>query len=258
MIRYWENFKKYRFLLRELVVNDIKLRYRRSVLGVIWSVLHPLLMMVVLTLVFSNLFKSDIENFPVYVFTGRLVWDLFYQSTISSMSSITANASLIKKVYIPKYIFPLARCLSSLVNTLFSLVALFLVMIVVDVKITPVMLLLPLAIFYIFLFTTGIALFLSSYTVFFRDLNYLYEVFTTAWMYFTPIFYPPTVLPEKFQFIFQINPLYYMVDYFREIVMFATFPSMRHNLLCFAIGLVAFLVGFYTFYRKQDKFILHV
>lgn len=258
MHRYWENFKKYRFLLKELVVNDIKIKYRRSVLGILWSVLHPLLMMIVLTLVFSNLFKSDIPNFPVYVFTGRLVWDLFFQSTVSSMSSVTSNAALIKKVYIPKYIFPLARCFSALVNTSFSFVALLLVMLVVKVEITPVLLLLPLAVFYIFLFATGLSLLLSAYTVFFKDLTYLYEVFTTAWMYFTPIFYPTTVLPEKYQFIFAINPLYYLVDYFRDIVMFSTFPSMKDNLICLSIGVVAFIIGFYSFYRKQDKFILHV
>lgn len=255
---YWKDFKKYRFLLYELVVSDIKIRYRRSFLGIIWSVLHPLLMMIVLTLVFSNLFKSDIPNFPVYVFTGRLVWDLFYQSTVSSMSSVTSNAALIKKVYIPKYIFPLARCASALVNTSFSFVALLIVMVVTGVEITPVLLLLPLAVFYIFLFATGLALILSAYTVFFRDLTYLYEVLTTAWMYFTPVFYPPTVLPEKYQIIFTLNPLYYFVDYFRELVMFATFPSMKQNLICFLIGLITFIIGSFLFYKKQDKFILHI
>ncbi|WNS42732.1 ABC transporter permease [Paenibacillus sp. MMS20-IR301] len=258
MKNYWANFIKYRHLLRELVINDIKLKYRRSVLGIIWSVLQPLMMMVVLTLVFSNLFKSDIPYFPVYVLTGRIVWDLYYQGTASSMGSVVANASLIKKVYVPKYIFPLARCLSSLVNTGFSLVALLIVMLVVGVKITPVILLLPIPIFYVFLFATGVGLLLSAYNVFFRDISYLYEVFTTAWMYFTPLFYPPTVLPEKYQFIFTINPLYYMVDFFRQIVMYQSFPTVKDNIICLSIGIVSFIIGFYAFYKKQDKFILYV
>ncbi|MDF2650168.1 MAG: transporter [Paenibacillus sp.] len=258
MKTYWLNFIKYRFLLRELVANDIKLKYRRSVLGIIWSVLHPLMMMIVLTLVFSNLFKSDIPYFPVYIFTGRIVWDLYSHSTTLSMGAIVGNAALIKKVYVPKYIFPLAKCLSTLVNTFFSLIALFFVMFVVGVQITPVLLLIPLALFYVFLFAVGIGLLLSSLSVFFRDMNYLYEVLLTAWMYFTPLFYPATVLPQKYQFIFTLNPLYYMVDFFRDIVMYQTFPSIRENVICLLIGLISFLVGFYVFYKKQDRFILHV
>jgi ABC-2 type transport system permease protein len=258
MRTYWGNFLKYRHLLRELVVNDIKLKYRKSVLGIVWSVLQPLMMMIVLTLVFSNLFKSDIPFFSVYVLTGRIVWDLFYQASSSSMGAIVSNASLIKKVYIPKYIFPLARCLSSLVNTGFSLVALFLVMVVVGVELTPLLLLLPLAILYVFLFATGVGMLLAAYNVFFRDVSYLYEVFTTAWMYFTPLFYPASVLPEKYHLIFELNPIYYMVNYFREIVMYQTVPSIQENIICLSIGVFSFLVGFYAFYKKQDKFILHV
>lgn len=258
MRKYWENFVKYRFLLYELVVNDVKLRYRRSVLGIIWSVLHPLLMMVILTLVFSNLFKSDIPYFPVYVLTGRIVWDLFSQATMQSMSSIVGNASLIKKVYVPKYIFPISRCFSTLVNTAFSLIAMLIVMVIVGIQITPVLFLLPLAISYVFLFALGASMFLSALNVFFRDISYLYEVLLTAWMYFTPLFYPSTVLPENLQFIFKINPLYYMVDFFRQIVMYQTFPSMKENLVCLLIGFCSFVVGFYVFYKKQDKFILHV
>lgn len=258
MAKYWDNFLVYRFLLQEMVMNDIKLKYRRSVLGIIWSVLHPLLMMVVLTIVFSNLFKSDIPYFPVYVFTGRLIWDLYSQATSQSMGSIVGNASLIKKVYVPKYIFPLAKIMSSLVNTMFSIVALLIVMVVVGVKITPVLLLMPLGIFYVFLFAAGVGLFLSAYTVFFRDISYLYEVLLTAWMYFTPLFYPASVIPESFQFIFKFNPLYYMVEYFRQITMYGVFPSVKDNLICLSIGLVAFILGMYAFYKKQDKFILHV
>ncbi|MFE9277955.1 ABC transporter permease [Paenibacillus glucanolyticus] len=258
MKQYWNNFLKYRFLLNELVVNDIKLRYRRSVLGILWSVLHPLLMMVVLTLVFSNLFKSDIPYFPVYVLTGRIIWDMYSNATIQSMGSIVGNASLIKKVYVPKYIFPLSRCISSLVNTGFSLIAMILVMLVVGVKITPVLLLLPLALVYVFLFSVGIGMLLSALTVFFRDVSYLYEVLLTAWMYFTPLFYPANVLPDNMQFIFKINPLYYMVDYFRQIVMYQTFPSIQENVICLLIAVISFIIGFYVFYKKQDKFILHV
>lgn len=258
MKKYWENFVKYRFLLRELVVTDVKLRYRRSTLGIIWSVLQPLLLMVVLTIVFSQLFKSDIPYFPVYVLTGRILWDFFSQSTIMAMNSITGNAALIKKVYVPKYIFPIAKATSTLVNTAFALIAMLIVMVAVGIKITPVLLLLPLFIFYIFLFAMGVGLILSTLSVFFRDVNYLYEVSLIAWMYLTPLFYPASILGEKFRFILQFNPLYYMIQYFREIVMFATFPSIEQNIICFSIGLLSFLIGLFVFYRKQNEFILYV
>lgn len=252
------NFIKYRFLLKELVINDIKLKYRRSVLGVVWSVLQPLFMMLVLTVVFSSLFKSDIPHFAVYVLTGRIIWDLFSQSTTSAMTSIVDNASLIKKVYIPKYIFVLAKTMSALVNVCFSIVALMLVIIISDVQLSPTILLLPLPLAYTAMFATGLSLLLAAYSVFFRDLNYLYEILLTAWMYFTALFYPVTIIPENLRFILDINPVYQMLAMFRDITMYNTVPDFQQNLTCFFIGLFTLVAGFYVFYKKQDKFILYV
>lgn len=255
---YADNFLKYRFLLKQLVVNDIKIKYRRSVLGIVWSVLHPLMMMIVLTIVFSSIFKSAIYHFPVYILTGRIIWDMYSQATSSSMGSVIDNSALIKKVYVPKYIFPLAKVCSSLVNTLFSLVALALVMIVTGVKPTPTLILLPLPIFYTFLFATGVGLFLSAYTVFFRDLNYLYEVLLTAWSYFTPTFYPAEIIPKRLSFILTFNPLWHFIAMFRKVTMYGMIPSLQDNIMCLSIGLISIIIGFIAFYRKQDKFILYV
>jgi ABC-2 type transport system permease protein len=255
---YLYNFNKYKHLLKELVVNDIKIKYQRSVLGVIWSVLHPLMIMIVLTTVFSTLFKMDIENYPVYVLSGRLIWDLYFQSTIFAQNSIADNASLIKKVYVPKYIFPIAKCLTAVVNTAFSSIALLFVMAVTGVTITPVLLLLPIAVFYLVLFSMGIGLIMATFTVFFRDLVYLYEVFLTAWMYLTPVFYPASILPESVQFILKINPISYYLDFFRDIVLYSSFPDIKTNLMCFGIGIVTFFLGVIIFYKKQDRFILYV
>jgi ABC-2 type transport system permease protein len=255
---YLNNFLKFRFLLFELVINDIKVKYRRSVLGVLWSVLHPLMMMMVLTVVFSSLFKSDIPHFAVYVLTGRIIWDLYSQATIFSMSSIVNNAALIKKVYVPKYIFPLAKSFSSLVNTIFSLIALVIVMVISGVKVNFNILFFPLPLIYTFMFATGVGLIMSAYAVFFRDLNYLYEVLLTVWMYFTPLFYPISILPKEIQFTLQMNPLYHMLNMFREITIYGQTPSLVSNLLCFLIGASSLLVGFIVFYKKQDKFILYI
>ncbi|WP_339278989.1 ABC transporter permease [Paenibacillus sp. FSL W8-1187] len=258
MAIYWQNFIKYRYLLKELVFNEIKLKYRRSVLGIVWSILQPLMMMIVLTLVFSSVFKSDIPHFAVYVLTGRIIWDLFSQSTIQSMNAIVDNASLIKKMYVPKYIFVLSKTISSLANVLFSIVALFLVILLTGVKLTPAILLLPLPILYTFLFATGLGLLLSAYNVFFRDLGYLYEVFLTAWMYFTALFYPVSIIPTELRFLLDFNPVYQMLKIFRDITMYGTVPGLEQHLICLLIGSVSLVIGLYAFNKKQDKFILYI
>lgn len=258
MKTYIENFLKYRYLLYELVVSDIKIKYRRSFLGILWSVLQPLMMMIVLTIVFSSLFKNDIEHFAVYVFTGRIVWDLYSQATSFALTSIMNNAGLIKKVYVPKYIFPISKGVSGLVNTGFSLVALFMVMIYTGVKIDYSILLLPLPILYLFFFSIGIGLIVSTYAVFFRDLGYLYELLLTAWMYFTPIFYPASIIPKEVKFIVDANPIVYFLQMFRDIVLYGHVPSLMSHITCLTIGLVALLVGAFLFVRRQDRFILYI
>lgn len=158
-----------------------------------------------------------------------------------------------KKVYIPKYLFSLAKTVSGLVNIGFSLIAMFVVMLVLKVEFRPTLLLLPIPIFYVFLFSTGLGFLLAAATMFFRDISHFYGVFVMAWTYFTPIFYPETILPETAMEIMQFNPMYHYVNYMRELVLYGTFPEMRENLLCFLFG-----IGLIVFYRKQDKFVLYV
>lgn len=255
---HFKNFMKYKFLLKELVVSDIKIKYRRSMLGIMWSVLHPLMLMVVLTIVFSSLFKSNIPNFPVYVLTGRMIWDLYYQSTVLAMSSVISNASLMKKVYIPKYIFPLSKCLFVFINTIFSLGALLIVMLITKSKFTLVFFLFPLPLFYLLIFSIGVGLILSVYTVFFRDLSYIYEVIMMALMYLTPLFYPIDIIPAKYHILITVNPLYYMVKIFRKIVLYGQVPTLNENLLCLGISLITLLIGIFIFNKNQDKFILYI
>ncbi|MCP3794777.1 ABC transporter permease [Paenibacillus sp. FSL M7-0802] len=259
MQKYFLNFNKYRYLLKQLVINDIKIKYRRSILGVIWSVLQPLMMMIVLTMVFASLFKSNIPHFAIYVLTGRIIWDLFSSGTIMAMDSVVGNASLIKKVYIPKYIFPLSKCFSSLVNTAFALIALVIVAIVSGgVKLTPNLFLIPIPLFYTFLFGVGLSFILSAYTVFFRDLKYLYEVLLTAWMYFTPQFFPMSIIPDNLKIVFELNPLYYTLQMFRDVVMYGVTPTLQQHLICASIGVVTLIIGLLVFRRKQDDFILYI
>ena len=183
-----ENGKKYKNLLFELVVRDIKIRYRRSVLGLLWTIVHPVLMMIVMTIVFSNLFRFEIENFPIYFFTANIMFTFFVESTTNGLYSVLDGSSLIKKVYIPKYMFPLSKVMSGIVNMFFSFIAMLIIMVITKVSFKETMWLTPIAVFYIALFSTGISLILSTLMVFFRDIAQLYSVITLAWNYLTPIF----------------------------------------------------------------------
>lgn len=258
MKRHFNDIKKYRALLYELVISDIKVRYRRSVLGIVWSVLQPLGMMLILTVVFSTLFASDIEYFAVYVLTGRIIWDLFSTATIMAQSSIISSSGLIKKVYVPKYIFPVSKVFSSLVNCLFSLVALLIVVYFSGANIGPSIVLLPVPLILLFIFALGVSLFISAYTVFFRDLSYLYELLLTAWMYLTPIFYPIDILPPNMLTLVKFNPIIYYLDVFRSIVYYGTWPDSKSLIFCVVASFVSLVIGFWTFTRKEDKFILHI
>ena len=253
-----EGFRRFTPLLRELVVRDIKVRYRHSALGLVWTVLNPLLMMVVITIVFSTLFKQNIPNFPIYYLSGSLIFAFNSESTTTALNSIISNASLIKKVYIPKYLFPLSNVLSGLVNLGFSLIAMFIVMLITGAPFHTTLLLLPIPIFYTFLFSVGLGILLSAVTVFFRDIAHFYSVFILAWTYFTPIFYPVEILPDAAMKIMQLNPMYHLVSYMRSIVLYGVFPSLAENLLCLCLGLLMLALGLFVFYKKQDKFVLYV
>lgn len=252
------SFFRYQDLLKELVVRDIKVKYRRSVLGYIWSVLNPLLMMVVISTVFSHMFRFDIENYPVYLLTGQLVYNFYSESTNFAMTSIINGGSLIKKVYLPKYIFPLSRVLSSFVNLLFSLTALIIILVATKAQITPAFFLFPLPLIYLLLLCIGVGLIMSVVTVFFRDMLHLYGVFLTALMYMTPIFYPVSAMSDEVVKILKLNPLFHIVGMFRKIVMDGQFPTLRENIVCLAFSVVFILIGLVVFKKKQDNFVLYL
>ena len=252
------SFNRYKHLLRLLVKRDFISKYRKSVLGILWSLLNPLLTMLVMTLVFSYLFRFQIENFPVYLLSGQIIFGFFNESTTLAMSSVITNEGVIKKIYVPKYIFPLSRVLSSLVNLAFSLVAFLLVFIITRAPFHITMLLLPIPIIYTFVFSLGIAMLLSSLAVFFRDLTYLYGILLTLVMYLTPLFYPIEIIPEQMQPFMGFNPLYHFVDYARDLALRGVVPDLWSNMVCIGFALAALCCGLYVFMRQQDKYILHL
>lgn len=252
------NFIKYYDLLIALLLRDIKIKYKRSILGFAWSILNPLLMMIVMSIVFSTIFKTDIKNFPMYLITGQVIFSFFSEATNTAMTSIISNGGLIKKVYIPKYIFALSKVMFSFTNMLFSLVAVVIVAIATKLPITPAILLFPLPLIYVFIFSLGVGLLLASYAVFFRDLLHLYGILLLIWTYLTPIFYPITILPENVKKVMMFNPMFVYIDNFREIILYGKVPSLSSNLLCICYSLIALLVGTLAFRKTKDKFIFYI
>ena len=258
MSSYIRNFVKFQPLLSELVARDIKIKYRRSVLGVLWTLLNPLCMMIILSIVFSSIFKFDVENFPFYVLSGQVIFNFFNDSTTSSMSAIISSASLIKKVYVPKYLFVLSRVMSSFINLMASFTALLLVMVATRAELhwTVFLSVIPLAM--VVLFSFGVGMFLAAITVRFRDVIHLYSVFTTGLLYLTPVIYPMAALPDVVKTIVMINPLTNYLLMFRDVMFNNTLPSVFSVLLGIAEAALALALGLYVFYKNQDEFILNL
>lgn len=266
---YFRNLWKYRFLLKEIVRKNVKLQYRNSVLGIFWTFLQPLMTTIVLVLVFGNIFGKSNEGivcYPIYLLCGRLLYEFFTQSTKRAMRSIRNSASVIKKVYVPKYIYPISNVLSNFVTFVISLSVLIVVMLYyglftdVQLHITPYILLAFVPIIILLVLCTGIGLILSTLNVFFKDIEYLYEVFCMLIFYATPIFYTVDKLGANKIVLMGLmaNPLYSIVSMFRSCVLFGEMWNWNHFLYASGFSIAMVLIGALVFYKNQDKFILHI
>jgi ABC-2 type transport system permease protein len=246
---------RYFDLLHNLVTRAIKQRYKRSVLGFAWTMLNPLLTMVILTVVFSAIFGSLVPNYPLFVIIGLLAWNLFSLGSTQGLASVVDSGALIRKVAVPKEMFPLAAVAANLVNFLFSLVPLALVMLVMQVPITRAIVWVPVGVVLIGLFTLGVALALTTLNVFFRDVRYFYEAALLAWFYGTPIFYPIDVVSPRARAVLQWNPMYVLVDVFRTPI-YAGIPPAPDVVATATLeaGAMA-LFGWWIFRRYQARFV---
>ena len=252
-------FRQYKDLILELVERDIKLKYRRSFLGYVWSILNPLLIMLVMTFVFSAMFRRNIENYPVYLLCGRMTYDFLSTSTNAAMRSVTGNAALMKKTYIPKYIFTVSKVSSAMVDFVFSLGALFIVMIGTGAAFHWTLILLPIVFVQLYLFCLGLGFLLAELHVFFRDIQYIYRAMLLCWMYLTPIFYPIEQLPVGVGIVIKAaNPLYYYVTAIRDMVLYGRVPGMRIMVGGWIFALVMAVVGVWAFQKHKDNFILYI
>ncbi|MDO4922287.1 MAG: ABC transporter permease [Phascolarctobacterium sp.] len=248
----------YKNLIKELVLRDIKRKYRRSILGYAWSMLNPLLMMLITAMVFSNLFRFDIQNYALYLLTGQIIFTFFSESTSFSMGSILENGALLKKVYVPKYLFPISRVVSSAVNLCFAMPAMIIIMLITGQKISFNLLFCVVPVVLLFLFCIGVGLFLAAFAVYFRDAFHLYGVLLTALNYATPIFYPTKIIPVEYGIILKVNPITYFLTAFRDVVYLNTIPTAEVLFTCLIISISALGIGIYSFYKTQNNFILYI
>ena len=250
-------FTRYQLLFRQLVSRDFKAKYKRSALGLIWSFLNPLLTMIVQYIVFSTLF-GGVDNYPVYLLIGIVFFNYFSEAVGMSMTSITGNASLIKKVYVPKYIYPLSRVISSLINFLLALIPLFLVMLVTGTVFHASLVLIVFDILCLTGFSMGMGLMLSTAMTFFQDTQFLWGVVSMIWMYFTPLFYPESIIPANIIGVYRMNPLYQFVTFARTCIIDGISPEPMMYLHCIVSAVIAILLGAIIFKKNQDRFILYL
>ena len=261
------NFKHYWFLMTQLISRDFKVKYKRSVLGVVWSLLNPILMLAVMAVVFSQMFMVRVEgaNYLVYLMTGIIMFNYFNEASTNAMTSVVDNFGLINKIYIPKYIFPIAKCLFIGINFLLTLIPWFAIILLsyaglgeYTCHISINYLLLPYIFLCLFLFTVGIGLFLSCVSVFLRDVIYIYGIVTMIWNYVTPVFYSIEIIPQKVMFLFKLNPLYQYLTAARDVVLYSRCPSMSTLIAITGYSILAILIGTIVFKKNQDKFVYYI
>lgn len=246
---------RYRDLLTQLIARNIKVRYKRSVLGIIWTMLNPLLIMIILTLVFSKLFGVvGIEHYSVYILSALVIWNFFAQTTTMAMSELVWGGGLFHRIYFPRAIFALSAVGTGIVNLLFALVPLAIIMIATGVPLTPAQIFLPVPILLTAMFALGVGLLLSVLAAQFADVVEVYQIILTAWMYLTPIIYPLAIIPEQYHWLFNLNPMFHLLEAFRSPVYSGTMPGVNRLFAAAAIAIVTLVIGWGVFTKKADEF----
>lgn len=249
----FDTISEKKFLLRQLVKKDLTSKYKDSVLGILWSFFNPLLIMLVFTAIFSMLFGKNIENFPVYFLSGRVLYDFYNSATKGAMRSIKRNAGLLKKIYVPKYMFTVSAVCYEFINFLISFVILFGVMLITGAQfhLTTVFAVIPIGLLVILIF--GVGLILAVCNTYFSDVGYLYDVFGLILMYASALFYPIEIVPAKVQMIFSLNPLYCGITAFRECVVYGVVPNFYSVAYLAAFAFTVFGIGvlLFSIYEKR-------
>jgi len=245
---------RYRDFLRLLVGTNVKARYKRSVIGVAWTLLNPLLTMTVLTIAFSSLFRFSLPRYPVYILAGIIFWGFFQQATMHCMTSLAWGNALLKRVYIPPIVFPVAAIGTAWVNLALSMVPLAGIMLIFGQFITPAVVIVPLAAILVSLFTLGVGLVVSALAVFFSDVVDMFGVLLRAWFFLTPIMYPESILSPKMLFVVKLNPMYHFMRLWRDPLYLGTVPPWTTIATCVFVAFLSLVIGSFVFIRMQDGF----
>ena len=253
-----ERFKKYSFLFEELVKRDFKKKYKRTFLGILWSLLSPLMQLFVMTIVFTSFFGRNTPHFTIYLFSGLLVYNFFKESTSGGMIALTANADVISKINTPKYIFLLSKNVSVLINFGLSLIIFFIFVAADRIAFHPRFLLLIYPILCLTFFNIGVGLILSALYVFFKDTQYLYDIFTLLLMYVSAIFYPIDLFSPALQRVFLLNPVFAYIHYFRLVVLYKLVPSINVHLICGLYAAAALFIGGFIYRRYNYRFVYYM
>jgi len=250
---------EYSHLLAHMVRRDLTVRYKRSVVGFFWTMLNPLILMIILTVVFSTIFRFEgIQHYETYFLSEYLVWGFFSQTTVTTMINLSLWGNLVKRVRLPKSIFAVATTLSGLVNLVLACVPLLLIMLVVGAPIGPAMLFLPISFLIIGVFTLGLSLGLSALAVYFDDVSQMYQVSTIGLMYLTPIIYPISIIPAHYLWVIRLNPLTHLFKLARYPIYYSTLPSLQLVGACTLVALVTLAIGWLLFHRLARGFYLHL
>ncbi|MBR6113952.1 MAG: ABC transporter permease [Oscillospiraceae bacterium] len=248
----------YGFLLRQLVARDFKTRYKRSVLGVFWSLLNPLMTMGIQYVVFSALFSGQVADYPLYLLSGIVCFNFFTEAAGAALTSVTGNAALITRVHVPVEVYPVSRVLSAAVNLLFSLLPLLTAALLTAGLPGPSVLLLPLGLAFLALTALGVGLGLATMMVYFRDTQFLWGAVSMLWMYLTPVFYPVSILPEGLRRLLMLNPLYHVITFVRTLLLDGRVPGPGTWLGCAASAGLSMLLGGAVFTRHRDEFVMYL
>ncbi len=249
---------RYRSLLRDLVARDLKVRYKRSALGILWTMLNPLLLMVIFTIVFAHIMRVTVEHFTVYFLSAFVLWNFFAQATSWSTGCLLGYAPLIKKIYVPKSIFVIATVLAGTVNLVISLVPLAIIMLVVGHPFSPAIAFLPVPILLTTMFSLGLSLALAPICLMFADIVQIYQVVLTAWMYLTPIIYPLSALPDRYRELLVMNPMTHLVEAFRTPIYQGALPSSHVMIGATVAATVTLVVGWMIFEHYSDRVAYYV
>ena len=253
-----ERLLKHRFLFEELVKRDFKAKYKRTVLGMVWSVLSPLLMLTVMAIIFGNFFGRNIEHYIIYLFSGQIVFNYFSEATNEGMQALVSNSSIFTKINVPKYLFLFSKNVSALINFGIILVIYFGFVAFEGISFTWQFLFLIYPVICLIIMNLGIGLILSALYIFFKDIQYLYRLFTQVVMYGSAIFYNIDIMPQHLQTLFYCNPIFVCITYFRSIVLHSTIPDLRLHLLLAGYALLLFVIGCWIYKKDNYKFLYYV